>query len=90
MNTNSSGSQEKTDANITLKVLAWGAILIISVPPIIYRMFEEHSPGEPITPFWLAVTQVVVLVVLWAVTWVWASVKPLQGFVLALIKLAPF
>lgn len=85
MNTNQTSTQEAAEPNVKLTVLVWGAILFISVPQVIYRMFVERPPGEPIIPFWMAVTQVGVLVVLWVVTWVWASVKPLRGFLLALI-----
>ena len=75
MSTNETSKQETAYANVPLKVLAWGAILIISVPQIIYRMFVERPPGEPITPIWLALAQVVVLVVFWVVTWVWPTIN---------------
>ena len=85
MNTNQPSTQEAAEPNVILTALAWGAILIISVPQIIYRMFVERPPGEPITPIWLALAQVALLMVFWVVTWVWQSVKPLRGFIPALI-----
>jgi len=54
-------------------------------PTIILRLFVRGLPAEPVVPSWLVWAQVVVLTVLWAVTWVWPTVKPLRGFVLALL-----
>jgi hypothetical protein len=92
MNTNQSSTQavEAPRAKLTtrakLTALAWGVILIGSlVPAIILRQFVPAVPGEAVLPSWLAWTQVIVLAALWAVTWVWPTVKPLRGLVLALL-----
>ena len=69
-----------------LTALAWGAILIGSMAPtIILRLFARGVPAEPLMPSWLGWAQVVVLTVLWAVTWVWPDVKPLRCFVLVVL-----
>jgi len=85
VNTNQSSTQEVETPNAKLKALAWGAILIVSTPQIIYRLFVRGVPGEPSNPVWLAWVEVVVLTVFWVVTWVWPTVKPLRGFILALL-----
>jgi membrane protease YdiL (CAAX protease family) len=82
VNTNLSSTQEVEVPNTNLKALAWGAILIVSVPQIIYRLFVAVVPGEPIYSTWLACVQAVVLTAFWAVTWIWPPVKSLRGFVL--------
>jgi hypothetical protein len=65
--------------------LAWAAILIVSVPRIIYHFFVPVVPGEPLTPLWLALAQVGILTLLLATTWAAPAVKPLRGFLLALL-----
>ena len=86
MNTNQSSTEAVEAPRAELTALAWGAILIGSmVPTIILRLLVPAAPAEPVMPFWLACAQVVVLAVLWAVTWVWPTVKPLRGFVLAML-----
>ena len=86
MNTNQSSTQEVEAPRAKLTALAWAAILIGSMAPtIILRLFVPVVPAEPLMPSWLAWAQVVVLTVLWAVTWVWPTVKPLRGLVLALL-----
>jgi membrane protease YdiL (CAAX protease family) len=70
-----------------MKAIAWGAIVILSVPQIIYRLVVPGVPGEPPNPIWLACTQVSLLLVLWVLTWVWSAVRPLHGFVLAILAL---
>jgi len=99
MNTNQSSTQaveappanQSAGAELTagakLTALAWGIILIVSIPQIILRLFVPAATGEANTPIWLALTQVVVLAVLWALTWVWPAMKPLRGFILALLAL---
>jgi hypothetical protein len=47
-----------------LTALAWGAILISTVPTIILRLFVRGVPAERLTPVWLAWAQVGVLTVL--------------------------
>jgi membrane protease YdiL (CAAX protease family) len=86
MNTNQSFAKavESPRANVT--TLAWGVIVIGSMAPtIILRLFVPAGPAEPVVPSWLVWTQVVALAVLWAVSWVWPTVKPLRGLVLALL-----
>jgi membrane protease YdiL (CAAX protease family) len=97
MNTNQSSTQtveapaaeQTTGAKLTTRAkliaLSWSAILIVSIPQIIYRLFVPRVPGELTNPIWLALVQVVVLTVLWLVTWIWSTAKPLRGFVLALL-----
>jgi membrane protease YdiL (CAAX protease family) len=75
----------KLTTRTKLAALAWGLILLVSIPQIIYRLFVPALPGDPVTPYWLALVQVAVLTLLLAVTWVWPTVKPLRGFILALI-----
>jgi membrane protease YdiL (CAAX protease family) len=82
MNTDQSSTQAVEAPNTNLKALAWGAILIVSVPQIIYRLIVPVLPGEPIYSTWLACVQAVVLTAFWVVTWVWPTVKSLRGFIL--------
>jgi len=86
MDTTQSSSTQGVEARrAELIALAWGAILIVSTPTIILRLLVRGVPAEPLTPVWLAWAQVVVLTVLWAVTWVWPALKPLRSFVLAIL-----
>jgi hypothetical protein len=72
--------------NKLLTVLAWIAILFGSMTPaIILSFFAPATAGEAILPAWLAWTQVAVLVVLSALTWVWDAIRPLRGLALALL-----
>ena len=93
MNTNQSSTKAveapraKLTARTKLTALAWGAILILSIPQIFYRLMVPAASGEPLNPYWLAGAQVVVLAALWVVTWVWPTVKPLRGFFLSLLAL---
>ena len=84
-NTIQSSTQEVEAPPAELTALAWGTILFLSTPQIILRLFGRGVPGGPLGLSWLAWVQVVVLTVLWVVTWVWPTVKPLRGFVLALL-----
>jgi len=69
-----------------LTALSWAVILIGSMTPaIILRQFVPLVGEESVLPTWLAWTQVVVLVVLLAASWVWQAVKPLRGLILALL-----
>jgi hypothetical protein len=86
MTVNPSSIQEAEAPRTDLTALAWAVILIGSMAPtIILRLFVPAGPAEPVVPSWLVWTQVVVLAVLWAVSWVWPAVKPLRGLVLALL-----
>jgi hypothetical protein len=97
MNTNQSSTQtvetpaaeQTAGAKLTTRAkliaFSWGAILIVSIPQIIYRLFVPRLPGELTNPIWLALVQVVVLTVLWLVTWIWSTVKALRGFFLSLL-----
>jgi membrane protease YdiL (CAAX protease family) len=76
-------TQEGENPDTILKILAWGTILLICIPLTIYRQFDPLASGEPVMPYWLAVADVVMLVLLWLVTWIWSAVKPLRGFYLA-------
>lgn len=87
MNTNQSSTQEAEAPNAKLKTLAWGTIFIVSVPQIIYRLLVPGVPGEPYNPIWLAWVQVAILTILWVVTWVWPAVRPLRGFILAILAI---
>jgi membrane protease YdiL (CAAX protease family) len=87
VNTIQSSTPEVEVPNTNLKVLAWGAILIVSVPQIIYRLFVPVVPGEPIYSTWLACVQAVVLTAFWVVTWVWPTVKSLRGFFLVTLAI---
>jgi membrane protease YdiL (CAAX protease family) len=76
----------KLTASMRLTILAWVVILIGSmVPAVIFRQFVPALPTESVLPSWLAWTQVIVLAVLLALSWVWSAVKPLRGLVLALL-----
>ena len=86
MTTNQTSTQGIEATSTKLTAPAWVAILIGSMAPtIVLRLFVPAVPEEPVMPFWLACAQVAVLAVLWAVTWVWPTVKPLRGLVLALL-----
>jgi membrane protease YdiL (CAAX protease family) len=87
MNTDQSSTPEVEIPNTKLKALVWGAILIVSVPQIIYRLFVSGMTGEPIYSTWLACVQAIVLTVLWVVTWVWPTVKSLRGFILVTLAI---
>jgi membrane protease YdiL (CAAX protease family) len=71
----------------SLRALAWGAVLIVSVPQLVYRLFVPVVPGEAIYSTWLASVQALVLTACWVVTWVWPPVKSLRGFVLATLAI---
>ena len=85
MSTDQSSTQEVEAPNTQLKTLAWGVILIVSIPQIIVHLLGWTVPKGPLGLSWLVWAQVIVLAVLWAVTWVWPAVKPLRGFALALL-----
>jgi membrane protease YdiL (CAAX protease family) len=87
MTNNLSSTQEGEAPNKKLRTLAWAAVLIASVPQIIYRLFVPVGPGELSIPIWLGWVLVGALAVLWATTWVWSTLKTLRGFLLALIAL---
>jgi hypothetical protein len=84
MNNSLSTSPAINAPNSKLSVIAWVATLIVGMPTIILRLLIRDIPPEPITPDWLAWTQLGILVVLLAVTWIWPTFKPLRGFILAL------
>lgn len=67
--------------------LAWSAILIVTVPQIIFRLFIPVGSGEQIIPYWLASAQVITIASLLVATWVIPSVKPLRGFLISLLAL---
>jgi membrane protease YdiL (CAAX protease family) len=85
MNTNQSSTQGVEAPRAERTALAWGTILFLSTPQIILSLFGRGVPAGPLGLSWLAWAQVVVLAVLGAATWVWPAVKPLRGFVLALL-----
>jgi membrane protease YdiL (CAAX protease family) len=87
VNTNHSSTQGAETSNPKLKTLVWGAIFIVNVPQIIYRLLVSRMPGEPYNPIWLALAEVVILTMLCVMTWAWTAVKPLRGFVLALLAI---
>ena len=81
MTTNQSSTQGVEATRTKLTALSWVAILIGSMAPtIVLRLLVRDLPEELV-----ACAQVAVLAVLWAVTWVWPTVKPLRGLVLALL-----
>ena len=81
MTTNQSSTQAVEATRTKLTALSWVAILIGSMAPtIVLRLLVRDLPEELV-----ACAQVAVLAVLWAVTWVWPTVKPLRGLVLALL-----
>jgi membrane protease YdiL (CAAX protease family) len=87
MNSNQSSPHEVEAPRTTLTALAWGVILIGTVPQIILHLFGWDLPEGPLGLSWLGWARAVVLAVLWAVTWVWPAAKPLRGFVLVLLAL---
>lgn len=54
--------------NTLLKVLAWGAVLLICLPLIILRQFDPLVPGEPVMPYWLALVNIGILVFIYLAT----------------------
>jgi membrane protease YdiL (CAAX protease family) len=85
MNADQSSTQKVEAPNAQLRTWAWGVILIMSIPQIIVELLGWTVPKGPLGVSWLAWVQVIVLAVLWAVTWAWPAVKPLRGFFLALL-----
>lgn len=86
MNTIQSTLQRVKVPQTRLNALAWAVILIGSMTPtIILRLFVPVVGGESVLPAWLAWTQVIVLAVLLSVSWVWPTIKPLRGLILALL-----
>lgn len=75
------------DSQRILITFAWAAVLIISIPRIVYRLLVPLTPGDPVSPMWLAWITVGCVAFLWILTWVWKSIKPLRGYFLALIAL---
>jgi membrane protease YdiL (CAAX protease family) len=45
----------------------------------------RYLPAEPVMPAWLSWAQAVALALLCAATWIWPTLKPLCGYVLALL-----
>jgi len=84
MNTIQSSTQERAP-RAELTALAWGTILFVSAPQILLALLGRGVPEGPLGLDWLEWARVVVLAGLWAVTWVWPTVKPLRGFLLALL-----
>jgi len=78
------GNESKSKVLI---VLAWTAILIISMPRIVYRLLVPLTSGEPVLPKWLAWITVGCIAVLWLLTWLWKAIKPLRGFFLTLLAI---
>jgi membrane protease YdiL (CAAX protease family) len=86
MNTTQSTLQRVEAPQTTLTALAWVVIVIGSmVPVVIMRLFVPVVGDELLFPAWLAWAQVILLAVLWAVSWVWSTIKPLRGLILALL-----
>ncbi len=86
MNTTQSTLQRVEAPQTSLTALAWAVILTGSMAPVILlRFFVPVAGDESLFPAWLAWTQVIVLAVLWAVSWVWSTAKPLRGLILALL-----
>jgi len=86
MNTTQSTLQRVEVPQTNLTVLAWVVVLFGSLmPAIVLRIFVPVVGDESVLPAWLAWTQVIVLAVLWAVSWVWSTAKPLRGLILALL-----
>ena len=84
MNSQLSTQAEKAPPKV-LSAVAWGTILVLSAPQIVLNLLGQEAAGLWLGLTWLEWTQVVVLAVLWAVTWIWPIVKPLRGFALALL-----
>ena len=59
MNTNQSSTQAVEAPNTELKALAWGAILISTVPQIILHLFGWDVPEGPLGLSWLEWARVV-------------------------------
>jgi membrane protease YdiL (CAAX protease family) len=87
MNTDQPSTSEAKIPSTSLRALAWGAVLIVGVPQIVYRLFVPVAPGEEIYSTWLASVQALVLAACWVVTWVWPTVKSLRGFVLVALAI---
>ena len=87
MSKNQSSGQEEKAGNSKLNAVAWGTILIITVPQIIYRLFVPRMPGEPSIPIWIAGAEVGILAILCLICWVWSTIKPLRGFILAILAI---
>jgi len=87
VNTNTSSTQGAKVYNRKTKTFAWCTIFIITVPQIIYRLFVPRMPGEASIPIWFAGAEVGILAMLCLVSWVWSTVKPLRGFILALLAI---
>ena len=86
MNTTQSTLKRVEVPQTTLTALAWAVIGIGSmVPVVILRFFVPVVGDEPLFPAWLAWSQVIALAGLWAVSWVWSTLKPLRGLILALL-----
>jgi membrane protease YdiL (CAAX protease family) len=84
MNTIQPSTQDKAP-HAELTALAWGTILFLSVPQIVLALLGRELPGGPLGLSWLAWAQIVVPMVLSALTWVWPTAKPLRGYLLALL-----
>jgi membrane protease YdiL (CAAX protease family) len=86
MNTTQSTLQRVEAPQAKLTALAWAVVLAGSmVPVIILRFFVPVVGEESIFPIWLVWAQVIVLALLWAVSFVWSTLKPLRGLILALL-----
>ena len=75
------------DSQKLLITLAWAAVLIISIPRIVYRLLVPLAPDDPILPIWLAWITVGCVAALWILTWIWKAIQPLRGFFLTLLAI---
>jgi membrane protease YdiL (CAAX protease family) len=85
MSVNESISQEERKTSVALLILTWLPIVIICIPQIVYRQFVQLVPRVPIKPIWMAIVEIVILGVIYLVSWVWKTAKPLRGYFAALL-----
>ena len=86
MNTIQSTRQMVKVPQAKLNALAWAVIFIGSMTPTIILSFFMPVMGvESVMPVWIAWSQVIVLAVLFSVSWVWPTIEPLRGLILALL-----
>jgi len=85
MNTDQAAPQGRDTNNNSLLILGWIVVLLLSIPQIILDLFGWDVPDGPLGYSWIGWIRIVLLTGLWILSWLWPKVKPLGGFILALL-----
>lgn len=82
---NQSPPHKEDTSRKNLTVIVWIIIIFLSVPQIFLHESGWDLPEGPLGYSWIGWIRIVVLTGLWILSWVWPKVKPLGGFILAML-----